>query len=402
MHKFEAKPYLLLNTVQNYAWGEKGKGSFIPQFLGIEAEEDQTYAELWIGGHPKAPSKILLEDKEYSINEIIESFPEEILGKRVIEKFGKTFPFLFKILSADEPLSIQVHPTKEQAVLLHAKDPKNYPDNNHKPEIAIAIEELSALIGFKPKDELSILFSEFNELNELAGLNCVEELSNSADISISIKKIFSSLIRNARKDESAFSEILKDICNKIVRKASQKKYESLFLEMHKKYGNDVGLISILMLNYAELKAGEGVYLEAGIPHAYLKGNIVECMANSDNVVRAGLTPKFQDIDTLIEMLTYQTGLPEIISGAENYFVYKTDVEEFEVSRYSLSEEKRSLSQDFPRVLIVLEGEIEISYSTETEKRRFTKGDVVLIPASLSEITMTGKDSAMIYSARVKV
>ena len=134
----QPQPYKLFNKVQNYDWGTKNEDAFIPKFLGVKPEKDLPYGELWIGAHPKAPSEIEIEGIKYSLNWVIDNFPEEVLGKDVANIFGGKLPFLLKVLSAAQALSIQLHPNKKQAEILHAKDPINYPDDNHKPEIAIA------------------------------------------------------------------------------------------------------------------------------------------------------------------------------------------------------------------------------------------------------------------------
>ena len=142
------RPFKLISKIQYYDWGTKNAAAFIPSFLGIPAEKDRPYAELWIGAHPTAPSEILLNGQPVPLDKAIESAPREILGEDVARRFGGKLPFLLKVLSAGAPLSIQTHPNKEQAHRLHAKDPAHYPDDNHKPEIAIALDGLTAIAGF--------------------------------------------------------------------------------------------------------------------------------------------------------------------------------------------------------------------------------------------------------------
>ncbi|MBU2508197.1 MAG: mannose-6-phosphate isomerase, class I, partial [Bacteroidetes bacterium] len=150
----ETRPYKLINQIQNYSWGTKNGSAFIPKLIGFPPESNISYAELWMGAHKSASSKIIVGDRELFLSDAIEKYPNQILGKSVVEKFGKTLPFLFKVLSAGEPLSIQAHPNKRQARVLHKRDPVNYPDENHKPEIAVAIDKLEALVGFRPLQEI--------------------------------------------------------------------------------------------------------------------------------------------------------------------------------------------------------------------------------------------------------
>lgn len=138
-----SRPYLLKNKVQHYKWGAIGTMAYIPQLLGEKAESDKPYAELWIGAHPSFSSEIVIDEVAFPLYDIIQKFPKEILGEYVLNNYSKNLPFLFKVLSAAEALSIQAHPNKQQAISLYARDPEHYPDDNHKPEIAIALDELT-------------------------------------------------------------------------------------------------------------------------------------------------------------------------------------------------------------------------------------------------------------------
>ena len=171
--KPEPRPYLLENKIQQYAWGARGKKAFIPQLLGMETKLNEPYAELWIGIHPNAPSEIKMGDSLFSLTEFIQNHPVEILGQSVSSAFSGTLPFLLKVLSAGEALSIQAHPSKEQARHLHAQDPEHYPDDNHKPEIAIALDSLTALAGFKRFIELQQTLLTYPELSEFIDIDVV-------------------------------------------------------------------------------------------------------------------------------------------------------------------------------------------------------------------------------------
>ena len=170
------QPYLLKNTIQHYEWGTKGKNAFIPKLLNIKSEKDKPYAELWMGAHPKSPSKIVIDGNEFSLNEVIHQYPGEMLGSKTAKKFSNTLPFLFKVLSANEALSIQVHPDKKQAISLHKKDPINYPDSNQKIEIAIALDSLTALVGFKTFKEILKVLKDYPEIGEFIGNKFVVSL----------------------------------------------------------------------------------------------------------------------------------------------------------------------------------------------------------------------------------
>ncbi|HEY3342559.1 MAG TPA: mannose-6-phosphate isomerase, class I, partial [Anaerolineae bacterium] len=145
-----ARPYLMHNQVQHYEWGTHDGDAYIPQLLGITPQAGQPYAELWMGAHPKAPSTVVVDGHDIPLDQWIAAHAQELLGHAVAARFDNGLPFLLKVLAAGEALSIQAHPNKAQARLLRASDPAHYPDDNHKPEIAIAIDSLTAVMGIKP------------------------------------------------------------------------------------------------------------------------------------------------------------------------------------------------------------------------------------------------------------
>ncbi len=218
--QIEPKPYKLINKIQDYDWGTKNDNAFIPKLIGIEVVSDKPYAELWIGAHPKSPSEIIIEDKKYKLNEVIEKFPIEILGEYVAEKFNNKLPFFLKILSAARALSIQTHPNKVQAEILHKKDPSNYPDDNHKPEIAIAIDGLTAIAGFRPVDEIVDIFKNHNEFRDFVGVDVYDDITkgNKDDLENNIKLLYKSIMDKASDKEKC----IKLIIDKLIEKFSKK------------------------------------------------------------------------------------------------------------------------------------------------------------------------------------
>ncbi|MDP4174673.1 MAG: mannose-6-phosphate isomerase, class I [Bacteroidota bacterium] len=390
----QARPYILKNKIQNYEWGARGKDAVIPSLLGFEPEEGKPYAELWIGAHPKASSVVEFNETEIPLNEFVKQDPEGILGIEAAKKFANKLPFLLKVLSAAEALSIQAHPDLEKAAILHKKDPKNYPDDNHKPEIAIALDSLTALAGFKPFDEFLDTIKKYKGLCDLIGFSKIteaEKQANDSEVEKSsiVKSLYESIMKasvsDPKKLQKAIEEIKSEILNRSIKE--RQKEEIIFLELEKKYGSDVGLISVLIFNLLELNEGEAIFLNAGIPHAYLKGNIVECMANSDNVVRAGLTPKFKDIDSLLYILSDDIRPVEKMASSEksSETKYNVPIGEFDITRFKFSKaEKRVLSNDSASIILVMKGEISLSFGEEVMVIK--KGDTVLLPAMLKEFS----------------
>src|SRR5512143_3556822 len=212
MNDFLFRPFLLENSIQHYPWGERGKDAYIPRLLGVDVEsEDTPFAELWIGTHPSAPSKVVVDSgKEMLLSELISEYPTEILGASVNEAFNGQLPFLLKVLSAREILSIQMHPNKQQALELHKQDPKNYPDTNHKPEIAIALDSLTALVGLIDDKELQSVIKRYPELRTVTAYD--QNPGQGAETS------FKNLLQRAEQDKASISEAIDKIRNRLLRK----------------------------------------------------------------------------------------------------------------------------------------------------------------------------------------
>ena len=399
--KFETRPFRLLNKIQHYAWGARNEQAFIAKLLQLEVEKDKPYAELWMGTHPNAPSTVEINNQEkIHLDRFIKQFPREVLGAKVIERFGAQLPFLFKVLSAGEALSIQAHPNKEQAAILHKRDPEHYPDDNHKPEIAIALDQLTALVGFRPLTELITILEEFPELNQIRffAKNQDKPFTNRQEF----KLFFQDLMRNSEKHPEILEQILQSMEQKLLSRSNLSERDELYLQLRKRYGTDVGLIFIYLLNLVHLSRGQGVFLKAGVPHAYLKGNIVECMANSDNVVRVGLTPKFKDVQALMEIVTYDLKPVEILDGSQsNQFTYQVPINEFAIQHFDLEPgQKAHFKFDSISILIIINGQGRISYRTGSQVGQ--KGQSFLLPAALSEVNFKALTPMEIFCAFVPI
>jgi len=406
----EKQPFLLINKIQNYAWGSKNDEAFIPQLLDITTEPDLPYAELWIGTHPKACSEILFEGNKIELLSFINKNPEEILGNFCINKFGAKFPYLLKVLSAAEALSIQAHPNKKYAEILHKKDPFNYPDDNHKPEIAVALDNLTALAGFRDIQDIIKMLNEYNEISEFLELDILPDIKElkEEEIKKALKNIFEKLLNNAVEKPGKLKECIESLIKKVsVKIPNLNEKEKLFIELSSKNpSDDIGLLVIFFLELIHLNSGEAFFTGAGIPHAYIKGNIVECMANSDNVVRAGLTNKFKDITTLSEIAYYNTEPIEILKndpGAKN-LLYNSPAEEFKISKIELeadSEIEISTENSF-EVLLVTEGEIKIKSSEFNSGKEFDykKGNSILIAAFINKYILSAKNKITVFRVTV--
>jgi len=289
-------------SVQPYAWGKLGSSSKVAALAGKACQdfvvsEETTYAELWMGTHPNGPSK-LTETGEL-LSDYIAKNPEA-LGAKIREKFGDQLPYLFKVLSVNKALSIQAHPNKSHAEQLHAERPNIYKDPNHKPEIAVALTDFEGLCGFRPLSEIQNFLKTIPELKTAIGDKADALISaGESDYQGPLRDCFESLMVC---DQDILKKELLTLSGRL--SSSNDETSSLFNMLYGQYPGDVGCFVIYFLNHLRLSPGQSMFLGPNVPHAYLSGDCIECMANSDNVVRAGLTPKLIDVPTLVSMLDY--------------------------------------------------------------------------------------------------
>lgn len=334
-----------------------------------------------MGTHTNVPS-YRHDDKE-SLRDLIASDPKDMLGDKIVQKFhsNNELPFLFKVLSIRKVLSIQAHPDKALGKVLRSQDPKHYPDDNHKPEMAIAVTDFEGLCGFKPLEEIADELSRIPELRAIVG----EEASELFIENIKPKAAKGSAEDHKNKNllQTVFGKVMNASEDEIVKNARSlvKRAETrpedfnkpdlpeLILSLNKQFPDDVGLFcGCLLLNHCKLNAGEAIFLRAKDPHAYINGDIIECMAASDNVVRAGFTPKFKDVKNLVSMLTYaydpveeqkMKAEPfERSSGAGNAVCFNPPIEEFAIiqTTFTKSIGTRYFEHlDGPSILITTKG-----------------------------------------------
>lgn len=378
--------FLLQNTIQEYAWGSR---SSIPELLGQPAPAARPQAELWMGAHPKAPSRVLLEEGKHpvqlSLSELIARDPEGILGPAVAARFGAALPFLFKVLAAARPLSIQAHPDREQARRGFRRENeqgipledrrRNYRDDNHKPEVICALTPFWALNGFRPIPQMIDLLQAVG----FTGIGTqISALAASPD-SAGLKSFFAAVMRlQPRERQQAIREALEwagrnpaaDTARWILRLA----------ELHP---GDIGVLSPLLLNLIRLQPGQAMFLEAGVLHAYLEGTGIELMANSDNVIRGGLTSKHVDVEELLAILRFEGRALQLVEAAETapgQRVYQTPAEEFRLAEIRVDPHRpyRSPGSGSVELMIAVRGEGRIEAGASLD---FGKGDSLLIPAS---------------------
>jgi mannose-6-phosphate isomerase len=390
--------YKLKGTIQHYAWGGY---DFIPRLLGIDNSGKQPFAEYWMGAHSSAPSHLLNGNASIPLNELFQSNPQ-LLGSHTRQKF-RQLPYLFKLLDVREMLSIQVHPSKEEAEKgfdaeeergLELTSPKrNYKDRNHKPEVMIALSDFWLLHGFKPEAELKATLS----VPQLRSLIPVFDADG-----------YEGLYRYVMElPQQEVNAMLSSLVQKEVRRRSFHESErnepgywvGEYYLNSKTENIDRGIFSIYFFNLVYLQPGQGIFQGAGVPHAYLCGQNVELMANSDNVLRAGLTNKHVDIDELLKHTRFEAVHPDILTGehGEHENIFHLPVEDFMIGQIILNaSDCYTLRPTGPEILICVKGEATVNAGNTLN---INKGEVfIAFPGS--EVKISASSGAVFFRAAV--
>ncbi|CAJ1056074.1 mannose-6-phosphate isomerase [Xyrichtys novacula] len=400
----EVRVFPLTCAVQNYAWGKVGQDSEVAKLVVggdplAVIEEGKPYAELWMGAHPKGDAQI--KDNriaQTTLGQWIAHFPAS-LGSKVKDTFHGQLPFLFKVLSVNTALSIQAHPNRELAAHLHAQFPEHYPDNNHKPEMAIALTRFQGLCGFRPVEEILGFLESVPEFRALVGNESAEKLQacmgDAVHTSQVLKKCFTRMMNCEKK---VFVDQLNMLVKRVTEEGAAGKDTSssngdLLLRLHSQYPGDIGCFSIYFLNYVVLEPGQAMFLGANEPHAYIYGDCIECMACSDNTVRAGLTPKYIDVNTLCEMLNYSPAptsskIFPCVQDASDPCVtlYDPPVPDFTVMRIQVPASMKQYTiapVDSASILLVIEGDASATSAAALSDVTLRRGTVLFVSANES-------------------
>src|SRR3954467_12017291 len=345
----------LTNTVREYPWGSR---TVIPELLGRPVPSDHPQAELWMGAHPDNPSRL---PDGCGLDSAIAADPQRLLGPDVHERFGTRLPFLLKVLAADRPLSLQAHPTNEQAQAGFAAeeaagvprdDPtRTFKDPFHKPELLLALTPVEALCGFRPVEE---------------SLHCLAKLQLPE-----LKPTIAALARGGLR--AAIPQLLAlsgrrrtSLVEAVARRADSfvAAHDPEFINTYRwaatladTYPGDPGVVISLMCNHLTLAPGEAVFLPAGNLHAYLSGAGVEVMASSDNVLRGGLTNKHVDLAALIEVLDFTDGKVPVLRPVlgPGGLRYPVPVDDFDLTRVQVDVDPGVLTTSGPQVVLCTEG-----------------------------------------------
>lgn len=368
--------------VQHYAWGQRraaGRMPFIAELLGLAAAAAQPFAELWLGAHPKLPARVRTGDAvPTALPAFLAANPGPLLGDPAARGRQRGLPFLLKVLSCDEPLSIQAHPDLRLARRLQARAPEHYPDANHKPEIAIAVTPFDAMARFRRSAAVQRDIARFPAFREF--LAAAAGQGGQAWLRTAYAQLFTAPPPQA-------AAVVNQVRKTLQRRGTGTVHDRWFLEAARLYPEDRGCLSVYFLNILHLEPGQAFFIGPNEPHAYLRGTIIECMANSDNVVRAGLTPKRIDQDVLLKMLTYRQGAMPLLRPERpqpHVRCYTPPVAEFRVQVVAGGERTRVglVSGNMVSLLLVLSGQAVAESGDQSWE--LPRGSAWLWPACLPE------------------
>lgn len=380
-------PYKLLPTFQSYAWGDP---SFIQKLCSLPELEGKPLAEMWLGAHPKSPSLIDTGSEPVTLDKFISSNSHKSLGAAQ-NIYNSKLPFLFKVLAANEPLSIQLHPDKLTAEQGFASEnqrgiamddaTRTYKDDNHKPELLCALTDFTALCGFRPYQEIKSIINELGltslwqsypgfEANPCSQtLKCLFTDYLATDEAHIRKAI--DLLESAPPSESHYIAEAQAMCCSLVQH----------------YALDRGVLAPLFLNIVNLSPFEAIFVDAGVLHAYIHGAGLELMANSDNVIRGGLTPKHIDIEQLLAITYFEpraAALSLMDNSIPNIHSYISPAAEFKLSVMELDGKMVLDTSNKPVIMLCLHGSFVCEYGLS-----IGKGEAIFTEACEKSITLEG-------------
>ncbi|MEU1514484.1 mannose-6-phosphate isomerase, class I [Streptomyces sp. NPDC005811] len=369
------------NTIRPYAWGSP---TALPHLLGTEPT-GEPQAEMWMGAHPGAPSRT----GRGTLVEVIDTDPQHELGDRAVARFGPRLPFLLKLLAAGAPLSLQVHPDLAQAQEGYADEERrgipvdaphrNYKDANHKPELICALTEFDGLCGFRHPLQAAALLDGLG----VDSLKPYVDLLHAHPEEAALREVLTAVLTADPDDMAHTVTAAAAACDRLGGDYTP------YAGIAHHYPGDPGVIAAMLLNHVRLQPGEALFLGAGIPHAYLDGLGVEIMANSDNVLRCGLTPKHVDVPELLRIVRFEPGDPGVLrpeASPDGEEVYETPIDEFRLSRYVLPEGSapHDLTRETPQILLCTAGTVRAG------EHELAPGQSVFVPAGeKAEVSGTG-------------
>ena len=388
------KAYKLQGKHRHYDWGGT---RFIPKLMGVENPNSEPYAEYWMGAHPAAVAEIKTEHGFVSLDKMLADEGAMLLGEKTLANFG-TLPYLYKVLDVSNMLSIQAHPNKQNAILGFEKEEaagidlnaavRNYKDKNHKPEVMVALSDFWLLHGFLAPELLEARLKEIIHFNPLQahfkggdyeGLYCFFMQLSSEDADFILKQLIQDAVDSVKSGS--------------VDKSHPHWWANKYYDGHVPDKNiDKGIFSIYILNIVQVAKYEGVFQGAGLLHAYLEGQNIELMANSDNVLRGGLTTKHVDVQELIQQVKFIPTYPNILKGEalnEYETTYPCPVPDFGLTKITLVKGKSyTINSSELEMVLLTQGEIQL------DKLLLKAGEVAMLPTGQSVVLSANSDSVL--------
>jgi mannose-6-phosphate isomerase len=404
---------LLRGALRTYAWGSR---TAIAEFTGRPVPAAHPEAELWFGAHPGDPAWLKTAQGETSLLEVLVADPEGQLGSASRARFGDVLPFLVKVLAADEPLSLQAHPSADQAVEGYLREERmgipvsspvrNYRDTSHKPELLVALQSFEALAGFRQASRTTELLRAL----AVSDLDPFIDLLNDQSDADGLRALFTTWITAPQPDiDVLVPAVLEGAIQYVSSGATEFQSEAkTVLELGERYPGDAGVLAALLLNRISLAPGEAIFLPAGNLHAYLRGVGVEVMANSDNVLRGGLTPKHVDVPELLRVLDFTPTTEERLraqtrrEGPE--LIYETPTDEFAVALLTLEgdylghEVDAPSRHEGPQILLCTEGATTVH--GKSKSLTLERGMAAWVAAEDGPIRLVAQEPTKLFRATV--
>ncbi|WP_197380542.1 mannose-6-phosphate isomerase, class I [Mycolicibacterium mengxianglii] len=408
--------HLMRGAIRTYAWGSR---TAIAEFTGREVPTNHPEAELWLGAHPADPAFLETGTGEVSsLLDVVRNDPDGQLGATVRSRFGDSLPFLVKVLAADEPLSLQAHPSSSQAVEGFAREERlgvplnspvrNYRDRSHKPELLVALESFDALAGFRPVTRTIELLQAF----AVSELDPYMQLLVGQPDADGLRALFTTWITAPQPDlDVLVPAVLDGAINYLRSGATEFESEAkAVLELGERYPGDAGVLAAMLLNLLHLEPGQALYMPAGNLHSYLRGVGVEVMANSDNVLRGGLTPKHVDVAELLRVLDFTPATADTLQPAVDQdgfeLTYRAPAGEFSVSVLVLDGEELGHEvdapspHDGPQILLCAQGSAIVRAKTDT--LTLERGAAAWVSADDGPIRLVAETPTRLFRATVGI
>lgn len=390
-------PYKLLPRFQDYPWGDL---HYLQKLCHLQDKIGTPIAEMWLGAHPRSSSEILAGEQLIPLNQAIEADPQKHLGQ-AINLYQQRLPYLFKVLAAAKPLSIQLHPDKQTAIdgfekenakKIALDDPRRtFKDDNHKPELICALTPFTMLCGFRPYPEIIAILEDFS-LDK--ALPCAGDFIQNPH-SHSLKQLYKEVMHLSPEEIRQHLDT-KILCPKALNSMPKDVVDTCH-SLQQFFPGDAGVLAPLFLNIITLNPGEALFLKAGVLHSYIQGVGLELMANSDNVIRGGLTHKYIDLDTLFDIGDFSASQAPILNPIPHHGVdiYPSFAPEFQLGTITLEGSITLPNNDSPHIILVLEGTIEIS-----SLGVLSQGEAAYYPASEISIALAGKAKVVIVGIAI--